>query len=309
MDSNLNISVSPHILCATTTKRIMLDVVIALLPAVIAGTLLFGLRALLVVALCVAVCLLTEFLFNVVIKAKQTIGDLSAVVTGVLLGLNLPANIPLWQAAIGSIFAILVVKCIFGGIGKNLFNPAIAARVFMLIAFGAMATPAFPMLDTISTATPLVVLKEGGFAPPLVDLFLGIRGGAIGETCVLALIIGGVYLLIRRVITWHIPVAFIATTFILTFVLVDFDIYTALSSIMSGGLFIGAIFMATDYTTSPSSDLGKLVFGIFAGLMTVLIRFWGVYPEGVSFAILLANILDPYIEVWTKRRLFGGYKK
>ena len=309
MDNLLHISSSPHIHSPRTTQKIMLDVIISLLPATIAGTMIFGLRSLLVVALCIAFCVGSEYLFNLIVKKEQTLFDLSAVVTGLLLGLNLSANIELWQAVIGSVFSIIVVKCLFGGIGKNLFNPAISGRVFMLIAFGSMAKSAFPQgIDSISSATPLVELIEGN-QPNLLDLFLGRHGGAIGETCALALLIGGVYLIVRKVITWHLPTCFIATVFVLSLFIEKFDFAAALSWVLSGGLLIGAIFMATDYTTSPSTKRGKLLYGFFAGLLTVLIRFYGLYPEGVSFGILLANILDPYIDLWTTRKLFGRSKK
>lgn len=311
MTSQLHLSPSPHIHSGRSTTRIMLDVIIALLPTAIAGTVIFGLRAALVLALCVAVCVASEFIFNLIIKKRQTVSDLSAVVTGLLLGLNLPASIPLWQAAIGSIFAIIVVKCIFGGIGKNLVNPAITARVFMIISFGSMTAAAFPregITDTVSSATPLVSIAEGN-NPALLDLLLGRHGGAIGEVCALALIIGGVYLIIRKVISWHIPVSFIGFTFILSFLFGGFNFESALALVLSGGLMIGAFFMATDYVTSPSTAWGKIIFGFGAALITVIIRMWGVYPEGVSFAILLMNILTPYIDGWTRRKLFGGGKK
>ena len=308
MDSKLQISVSPHIHNPRTAAGIMRDVVISLLPAAIAGVVIFGLRALAVIAVCVASAVMSEFLFNIIVKKPQTIGDYSAVVTGLLLALNLPANIPLWQGAIGSVFAIVIVKCMFGGMGCNLVNPAITARVFMLVAFGSMTSAAFPKgIDAVSGATPLVELAAGRTVD-LLDLFLGRRGGAIGETCVLALIIGGIYLVVRRVITIHLPLAFIGTVFLFTFAL-EGDAMLALAQIMSGGLFIGAIFMATDYVTSPATALGKIIFGVIAGVITVLIRYWGVYPEGVSFAILIVNILDPYIDLWTTRKLFGGDKK
>ena len=302
----LFISTPPHIRTNNDTRRIMLDVIIALLPTTLAGALIFGLRSLAVVAVCVLSCVLCEFLFNVIVKKRQTISDLSAVVTGLLLSLNLSADIPLWQAAVGSIFAIIVVKCLFGGIGCNLVNPAITARVFMLISFGAMAKSALPKsVDSASGATPLADLSEGKL-PSLIDLFLGNKSGAIGEVCVLALIIGLVYLLARKVITWHIPVSFIGTVYLLSLVYEGFDPISALAWILSGGLFIGAIFMATDYVTSPATPIGKLVFGVGCGLLTVLIRFWGTYPEGVSFAILFMNILTPYIDSLTQRKLFGG---
>lgn len=304
MDNKLLLSVSPHIHCNNSTTKIMLDVIISLLPATIAGIIIFGLSALWAVVVTIAAAVLSEYIFNRIVKKKQSIGDLSAVVTGLLLALNLPANIPLWQAAVGAVFAIIVVKSIFGGLGCNVVNPAITARVFMLIAFGSLAKAAFPVADAVSTATPLVQLAEGK-APKLADLFLGTTGGAIGETCALALLIGGIYLLARRVITWQIPVSFIGSVFVFALLLEGFDFTVALSQILSGGLFIGAFFMATDYVTSPSNAKGKIIFGLGAGLITALIRYYGNYPEGVSYGILLMNILNPYIEGWTPRKLFG----
>ncbi len=308
MDNMLHLSASPHIHSTHSTRRVMLDVIISLLPAAIAGAIIFGARAFFVIAACVGTCVLSEFLFNLIVKKEQSIDDLSAIVTGLLLALNLPANIPIWQAIVGSLFAIVVVKCCFGGIGKNIVNPAIAARVFMLIAFGDMAKAAFPKADTVSSATPLATLAEGE-APDLMTLFLGNYGGAIGETCTLALIIGGIYLLIRHIIRWHLPVSYIGTVFLFTLVLVDFNFVTALSYTLSGGLFIGAIFMATDYVTSPATWGGQLLFGTLAGIITVMIRMFGNYPEGVSFAILLMNILTPYIDIWTSRKIIGGNAK
>ena len=305
MNNDLILSVSPHIRSNITTRRIMLDVVISLLPAAIAGTLIFGIRALAVIAVCVASAVISEYLFNKAAKKPDTITDLSAVVTGLLLSLNLPANTPLWQAAVGAAFAIIFVKCVFGGIGQNFANPAITARIFMLVAFGSMSSAAFPKnIDAVSSATPLAVLQNGGEVK-ITDLLLGTRGGAIGETCTVALIIGGLYLIFRRVISWHTPVIFVATVFLFTFA-VKGDAFTALEYTLSGGLFIGAIFMATDYATTPVTKWGKVIFGIGAGLLTVLIRLWGVYPEGVSFAILLMNILTPYIDKWTAKKPFGG---
>lgn len=304
--SELHISTSPHIHRNKTTAGIMLDVIISLLPATVAGFIIFGLRALSVVLMCIGVCVISEFLFNKIVKKEDTTGDLSAVVTGLLLGLNLPAHTPLWQAAVGSIFAIIAVKCIFGGIGCNLVNPAITARVFMLISFTELSRASFPV-DSVASATPLAV--EAGSEPTLVDLFLGNVGGAIGETCKIALLLGGIYLIARGVISWVMPASFIGTVFVLSFLIKDFSLTAALYQVLSGGLIIGAFFMATDYVTSPATDKGKLIFGIGAGLLTVLIRFWGVYPEGVSFAILLMNILNPYINRWSRRKLFGGVKK
>ena len=306
--SKLQLSVSPHIHSGRSTRRIMLDVILALLPTTVAGSLLFGWRALLLVAVCVACCVLSEAAFSLIVKKPQTVGDLSAVVTGLLLGLNLPANLPVWQAVVGSVFAIVVVKCLFGGLGCNFVNPAITARVFMVIAFGAMAKQAFPTsVDAVSGATPLIQIAEGN-TPSLMDLFLGRTGGAIGEVCALAILLGGAYLLIRRVITWQIPVAVIGSAYLFTFLMGGFDAFGSLASILSGGLLLGAFFMATDYVTSPTTPWGKIIFGVGIGFLTVLIRLFGNYPEGLSFAILLMNILTPYIDSWTRRKLFGGAK-
>ena len=303
MTSLTKVMISPHIHSGKSTFGIMRDVIISLLPATVAGVLIFGWRALLVVAVCVLSCVGFEALFNLIIKKEQTIGDLSAAVTGLLLALNLPANIPLWQCVIGSLFAIVVVKCLFGGIGQNLVNPAITARVFMLVAFSSIASPAFPV-DSVASATPLA----SETMPSLLDLFIGNYGGAIGETCTAALLLGGIYLIVRRVISWHIPVTFVGMVFVFSFLMEGFNAVEALSLIMSGGLFIGAFFMATDYVTSPSTSWGKVIFGLGAGLLTCLIRYFGIYPEGVSFAILFMNIITPYISGWTRRKIFtaGG---
>lgn len=309
MENKLHISLSPHIRSKNSTQRTMLDVIIALVPAAIASVVLFGFKALLVMVVCIVSAVASEALFNLAIKKEQTIGDLSAVVTGLILSLNLPANVPLWQAAVGSVYAMVIVKGVFGGLGKNIVNPAIASRVFMLIAFGSMTASVFPNgVDSVSGATPLADLANDRTVN-LLDLFLGKCGGALGETCSLALLIGGVYLLARKVITWHIPVAFIGTTFLFTLAVEDGNLETALAWVLSGGLLLGAIFMATDYVTSPTTAKGKLIFGIGAGVITVLIRFWGGYPEGVTFAILLMNIVNPYIDSLTQRKIFGGKKK
>ena len=309
-NDNLSVSVSPHIFSGKSTQNIMLDVIIALCPALVAGSVIFGPRSLVVAAVCIAVSVLSEFVFNVVCKKAQTVSDLSAAVTGFLLALNMPASVPLWEAAVGAMFAIVVVKCLFGGIGQNFANPAITARVFMVISFGSLAESVLPtIVDTGASATPLPILvgDSAGELPALWEMLVGVRGGSIGETCILALLAGGIYLICRRVISWHIPVAYIGTVFLLTLA-IGGDAYASLFHLLAGGLMLGAFFMATDYTTSPCTSLGKLVFGFGCGIITVIIRFWGNYPEGVSFAILLMNILNPYIEKWTAKKTFGGNK-
>ena len=308
----LQISVSPHIKCALTTQRIMLDVIIAMIPALIASVIFFGWRALAVTAFCVAVSVAAQYVFEILCKRPVETGDLSAVVTGMLLGFNLPVTIPLWQAAIGSIFAIIVVKELFGGIGHNFANPAITARVMMLLAFSSTMTNwVIPgNAELVTGATPLALIAEDKLneLPSLLDMFLGNIGGSLGETSALALLIGGIYLVARRVIRWHTPVCFIGTVFVGALLFSGFDVNFALYEILSGGLFLGAIFMATDYSTTPPTPFGKVVFGIGCGLVTLVIRLWGSYPEGVSYAILFMNILAPYISDVTRHKVFGAVK-
>ena len=305
--AKLTVSAAPHIHSGASTNRIMLDVLIALLPATVASVVIFGLKSLIVIAACVITALVGEALFNIVTKRKQTIGDLSAVVTGLLLALNLSTNVPAWQCVIGTLFAIICVKCLFGGLGCNFANPAITGRVFMLVAFSAVAGGANPtIVDLTTSATPLEQLGKGETLE-LMDLFLGLHGGAIGETCILALILGFVYLLVRKVITWHTPVVFIATVFVLYLAFTG-DVMMALSQILAGGLFIGAIFMATDYVTTPITTRGRVVFALGCGVITFIIRYFCAYPEGVSFSILIMNILTPFIEKWTAKEPLGGVK-
>ena len=309
----LVVSSSPHIHSGASTRKIMLDVIIALVPATIAAVVYFGLRALLLIATCVCTAVLSEFVFNLIIKKKQTVGDLSAIITGLLLALTLPATTTVLQCVIGSVFAIIVVKCLFGGIGCNFANPAIAARVMMLISFtntvaGGVSTQ-FADEPLVAGATPLQLIgKEDAVLPSLTDMLLGNRAGAIGETCAIALLIGFVYLLIKRVISWHTPVVFIASTFVLTFLLGGFNLSDAIYHVLSGGLLIGAIFMATDYSTSPITKWGKVIFAFGCALFTVIIRMYGSLPEGVSYAILLMNILSTPIELLTKGKAFGAKK-
>ena len=305
--AKLTVSAAPHIHSGASTSRIMLDVLIALLPATAAAVVIFGIKSLIVIAACVLTAVVGEALFNIVTKRKQTIGDLSAVVTGLLLALNLSTNVPAWQCVVGTLFAIVCVKCLFGGLGCNFANPAITGRVFMLVAFSAVAGGANPtIVDLTTSATPLEQLGKGETLD-LMDLFLGLHGGAIGETCIVALIVGFVYLLVRKVITWHTPVVFIATVFVLYLAFTG-DVMMALSQILAGGLFIGAIFMATDYVTTPITTRGRVVFALGCGVITFIIRYFCAYPEGVSFSILIMNILTPFIEKWTAKEPLGGVK-
>ena len=297
---NLVQTSSPHIHCGASARRVMLDVILALAPACVAAVVLFGVQALWILCVCVASAVLAEALFDVITGKKQTIGDLSAVVTGILLALNLSTNVPLWQCALGSVFAIVVVKCLFGGLGYNFANPAIVGRIAMAMGFaGRMSTYGFPQgVDATSAATPLSSAAEG---IDYVTLLLGTHGGVLGETCAIALIIGGVYLIVTKVISPTIPVTYLATVAVLSLIAGKDPIY----QLLSGGLLLGAFFMATDYVTSPTTTKGKLVFGIGLGIITCAIRFLGRMNEGVSFAILLMNLMVPYIEVLTRQDRLG----
>ena len=313
-DRKLLVSVGPHIRSNASTTSIMGDVLIALLPAVVASVLVFGTRALLLEVVCVASSVLFEYLFRRLLKRSNTISDLSAAVTGLLLAFNLPAGFPIWMAILGCFVAIVIVKQLFGGIGCNFANPAITGRIFLLIAFaGQMTTwPAansyISGIDAVSGATPLALIKEGSIEalPAVKNLLFGIRGGCLGETCAIALLIGFVYLVLRRVITPTIPVVYVATIALMSLILGYDPIYM----ILTGGVLLGGIFMLTDYATSPATELGKVVFAVGAGIITMLIRnSSGGYPEGVSFAILLMNILCPYIAKLGHKKPFGGVAK
>lgn len=300
----LSMSSGPHIHSSDNSRRIMLDVILALLPASIAGVWIFGIRALWTILVCVAAAVLAEFLFNLIVKKPQTVGDLSAVVTGLLLALNLSTKVPLWQAALGSVFAIVLVKGVFGGLGRNFANPAITARIFLLLAFtSTVAGGVLP--DGTTGATPLELIgTEGAQLPTLLQMFLGQRGGAIGETCILALLLGFAYLLIRKVISWQIPVIFMGTVFVLSLVFGGF--HTAVYELLSGGLVLGAVFMATDYATTPITMRAKMLFALGCGIITFVIRWFCALPEGVSYSILCMNILAPWLEQWTRRKPLGG---
>lgn len=312
--SRLTVSSSPHIRTKNETPMIMLDVLLALVPASVAGCIVFGMRAALVLLLCVASAVLAEFVFNKIVKKEQTIGDLSAAVTGLILGLNLRADVELWQCVIGAVFSIVVVKCLFGGLGSNFANPAITGRIFMLLCFadtvGGGMQPKSDGAEFSTSATPLEIMKgmttEG--LPSILDMFLGNKGGAIGEVSGLAILIGFAYLVARRVIHFETPLIFVGTVFLGALILTN-DPLMALYHVLAGGLLFGAVFMATDYVTTPITRSGKMIFALGAGIVTLLIRFYGSYPEGVSFSILLMNILSPYIEKWTAPRALGGKKK
>lgn len=284
----------------------MRDVIIALVPALIASVIIFGFRALVLTAVCTASCVVFEYFSRKILGRKNTVSDLSAAVTGVLLAFNLPVELPLWMAVVGCFFAIVIVKQLFGGIGQNFANPAIAARIFLLLSFSLPMT-AWVQVNSVSSATPLaqMALARAGemqTLPSYLDMFLGLRGGCLGETCAFALIIGGIYLIARKVITPTIPLAFIGGVAVLAVLLGE----DPLMHIMGGGCLIGAIFMATDYTTSPVTEKGKVIFGLGCAVLTMLIRVFGSYPEGVSYAILLMNIVCPHINRMTRSKPFGG---
>ena len=316
----LTVSPSPHAHRQVTTASVMKDVLIALLPATVWGIYLFGIRAALVVVLCVVFSVLFELLTQLVLRRPVTISDCSAAVTGLLLGLNLSPTVPFYVPVVGSAFAIIVVKQLFGGIGKNIMNPALAARVFLMMAWTGEMT-VFPAaydrvalgVDAVASATPLVSLKQGVLPDAsLSELFFGQIGGCIGEISVLMLLIGGIYLLVRKVITWHIPVAFLGTVALLTFLFPQGDLPRLtfmLTSLCSGGLVLGAFFMATDYVTSPVTPAGRIIFGVGCGALVVFLRYFSGYNEGVSFAILIMNALVWYLDMCTKPRVFGKKRR
>ena len=318
MQKKLAVTSSPHRRASVTTRSVMADVCIALIPAGLASVWFFGLRALILILTCVASCVLVEYAYQKITHQKVTAGDMSAVVTGLLLAYNLPANAPAWMAVIGSVIAIILVKQIFGGIGQNIFNPALMARAILFISWGTImasypqATPGEWMVgmaggaaDAISSATPLSAVGSDTYS--VMNLFLGNVPGVLGETSKVALLLGGLYLLVRRVIDWRIPVTFIATVFV-CYLLKD-GANVALYQILSGGLFIGAFFMATDYATSPITPWGKIIMGVGCGLLLFVIRAFANYPEGCSFAILFMNMATPLIDKYTMPRSFGEVKQ
>lgn len=310
MAEKMIVSSSPHIKSGITTRKIMLDVIIALIPAAIASIILFGPKALLLIAVSVASCVGSEYVSRRVMKRENTVDDLSAVVTGLLLAFNVPVGVSPFIVLFGGVAAIVVVKQMFGGIGQNFVNPALTARIILMSSFPSeMSTwnkPFYYMqtaADGITTASPLGILKEGtsGTMPTLLNMFVGVRAGCLGETCAVALILGGIYLVYRKIISPVIPLCYIGTVAVLSFASgrnVAFDI-------LAGGLLLGAIFMATDYATSPINFKGKIVYAVGAGVITMLIRIFGQLPEGVSFSIILMNILVPHIERLTRPHAFG----
>ena len=309
------ISSSPHLRDHVTTRSIMQDVCIALLPACAAGVLFFGYRSAVIIALAVAAAVLSEWFYCKAAHQKSTIGDFSAVVTGMLLAMNLPSTVPYWMPVIGSIIAILLCKMIFGGIGQNFINPALAARAILALSWASLmntfAKPAFGNLagvDAIASATPVSGAAAGGFT--LTQLMLGNIPGTIGETCKLALLIGAAYLFVRRVISWHIPAAFIGSFAVCYLLATGFDVNATLYQVLSGGLILGAFFMATDYSSSPATAKGKLIFGLGCGLLLFIFRYCKKTPaEWCSFAILLMNVVSPLIERVTGTKSFGEVKK
>lgn len=325
-NSKYSVSSTPHIRSNDSIEKIMKDVIIALTPAALAGVYFFGMRALLIIVISIASSLFFEALYQKTTKQPITINDYSPIVTGLLLAMNLPSTVPFWIPIVGSFFAIVIVKQLFGGLGQNFMNPALAARAFLFIAYSKqMSHWAKPLngffnmtVDAVSSPTPLELLKSSNYtitqatnfipnSSDFMNAFIGNIGGSIGETSAVLLIIGGLFLLARKVINWRIPFTFIATVAILSFILGRNGSFYALPiyELITGGLLLGAIFMATDYSSSPVTETGQIIMGIGCGFLTIIIRSFGNYPEGVSFAILLMNLVVPLLDKYTKPRVFG----
>lgn len=319
MSHLLHVSASPHIRSKVTTKQLMRDVVIALMPATLFGIGYFGVNALLIILATCTTAVLSEYIYERAMKRPVTTGDYSALVTGLLIALNLPPTAPLWLGIIGSVFAIIIVKQLYGGLGQNFMNPALAARCFLLISFTSRMTSfavdkvgkitaltGYSAVDGVSGATPLAVMKSGGDVDVL-SMFVGNIGGTIGETSVIAILIGAVYLLLRKVISPRIPFIYIGTfaAFVLLFGGHGFDLHFLAAQLCGGGLMLGAFFMATDYVTSPITPSGKIIFGVILGVLTGIFRIYGAGAEGVSYAIIISNLLVPLIERWTVPKPFG----
>lgn len=324
MSRKFKVTVSPHIRSRSRTSRIMFDVCVALLPSLLAGIYFFGFRSLFITVICIASCVISEFLFEILAKRPVTTNDLSAMVTGMLLGLTLPVTVPWWICVIGSVCAIVLVKQLFGGIGDNFLNPALTARAVLLASWpsrlsGAAYVNPSPLflkqVDMVTTATPLTVLNQSASGDvSIIDMLLGNIPGSIGEVCKVAIILGFVYLLARKVISWHIPVIVTASAAIFSFlfswiITKNCDFTVLLTSVLSGGLLFGAVFMATDYTTTPMTVKGRVIFALGTGLLIAVIRYFGSYPEGVTYAILFMNIVTPLIDRYVKPRVYGAVKE
>ena len=307
----LTVASSPHIRGNFRTNRIMLDVVLSLLPALAVGVWMLGIRALVVTLISVSAAIVAEWLYSLVSRTRNTVVDGSAMVTGLLLAMTLPASVPYWQVVLGSFFAIIFVKCLCGGLGQNIFNPALAARALLMVVF-PMGLTRYVDVDGVSAATPLHHMVMPSLPEEsILDMFLGNCPGSIGEISALALLLGGGYLVYRKVISLRIPVAYLGTVAVLTFVFGKTDDHFSwmLYSLFSGGLMLGAIFMATDYATSPATPVGQVIYGIGCGVLTVIFRYFGLFPEGVTYAILLMNAVVWFIDRHTAMRRFGTGKR
>lgn len=314
--ANFVVSGTPHVRSKESIQSIMRDVIIALIPATAAGIFFFGIPALILIAVSIVACVFFEWLYQKLMKKTVTISDLSAVVTGLLLAMNLPASAPIWVPIVGAAFAIIFAKQLFGGLGQNFINPALAGRAFLLASYPTEMTTwtapvGFSGADAVAVATPLATLKTGTMPDAsLTDVILGTNiGGCIGETCAVALIIGGIYLLVKHVISWRIPVLYILTVFVLTAAIGRKGLRVPVYEIFTGGLMLGAFFMATDYASSPVTPKGQIIFAIGCGIITTLIRIFGGYPEGVSYSILIMNLAVPLIERFTEPKIFGALPK
>ena len=319
--NNLAVSSAPHLVTTMDTTKTMAMVLTALVPSFLVSIYVFGMRVILLTLVCVVASMGFEWLYNKLMHKKQTVGDLSSAVTGVLIAFNVPSNFPYWMAIIGCFVAIVIVKQLYGGIGRNVVNPAITARIVLFISFATemttWPTPSMSTIDAATSATPLGILKEGSAAdlPSNMEMFLGFIGGSMGEVSAVALIIGGLFLIWKKIISPIIPVCFIGTVFVFAFLYYSFAggdlsaLHMAVFHICAGGVMLGAFFMATDYVTSPIMPLGKVIMGIGCGILTMVIRIWGSYPEGVSFSILLMNILTPLIDKLCLKLSYGGAKK
>ena len=318
--NNLIVSSSPHIVTNMDTTKIMSMVILAMVPSLLVSTYVFGIRVLILTAVCIASAMFFEWAWNKLMKKQQTVGDLSAAVTGMLIAFNVPSGLPYWIAILGSFIAIVIVKQLYGGVGKNLVNPAITARIVLFISFATEMTtwplPNALKADAVTGPTPLGILAEGNAAdlPGNMIMFIGMHGGSMGEVSAIALLIGGLFLIWKKIISPIIPAAFIGTVFVFAAIYyaatgTGDPLQMAIFHVLAGGVMLGAFFMATDYVTSPILPMGKVIFGIGCGLITMIIRLFGSYPEGVSFSILLMNVLCPLIDNFCQKRMYGGAKK